>query len=164
MVRDVHLTFSDEQALSIPAGAGELSDTNSTNEVPTTAGESGYTPAIGLVWKMLAREATGTPIQVEGVLKARLQYSLDGGSNWETDGEIEMIIARDHGTPDPALPASGTAEQAIVVGWDFAGLGEPPTDIRFRVVYSTDGREAGDGAATVNVSSWLEGPGGFSRV
>lgn len=158
-MRDVQLTMSDAQSLSIPAGAGELTDTNSTNEVPQT-GESGFTGVSHPVnWHVIAREATGTPIQVEGKLLARLQVSLDGGSAWQTDQEVEMVIARDHATPDPCLPASGKASNSVLIGRPHAQQGEPPTDIRYRTVYSTDGREAGDGAATVIVSSYLSGIG-----
>ena len=158
-MRDVELTMSDGQSLSIPEGTSELSDTNSSDEVPQ-AGESGFSGVTHpLNWHVIAREATGTPIQVEGKFLARLQVSLDGGSAWETDQEVEMVIARDHAAPDPCLPASGKAVNSVLIGRPHAQQGEPPTDIRYRTVYSTDLREAGDAAAIVIVSSFLSGIG-----
>ncbi len=158
-MRDVELTMSDGQSLSIPEGTSELSDTNSSDEVPQ-AGESGFSGVTHpLNWHVIAREATSSPVQVEGTLLARLQVSIDGGGSWLTDQEVEMVIARDHAAPDPCLPASGKAVNSVLIGRPHAQQGEPPTDIRYRTVYSTDLREAGDAAAIVIVSSFLSGIG-----
>ncbi len=160
-MRDEVLTMSDEQALSIPAD-GNLSATDSTNEVPEPASgypePSGATPARGLIWKTIFVEATGTPIQVEGELLAELQYSLDGGSTWETVDGTEIQL------DDPALVASGIARRAVNVGRAFKQdlSVTDPANVRWKTVYSTTSRTAGDGAATVNVTSHLTTVGGFT--
>lgn len=154
-MRDVLLTMSNAQSLAVPVD-DNLSATDSTVEVPEpSAGNpepSGETPlAEGLDWILLIEEKTGTPIQVEGNLHAELQYSLDGGSSWQTGDGVEIQL------DDPALAASAQVRRRTKVGWAFRDDLDvtDPTQVRYKTVYSTTGRVMGDGAATVEVTSYL---------
>lgn len=163
-MRDEVLTMSNRQALSVPVDA-DLGDTNSTNEVPNPAAgdpqPSGETPLAGLEWVIMADEATATPVQVEGTLLARLQFSTDDGATWHTAEEQEARLCEDDSAPDPCLSSGGSAIRKQRVGHRFRetfGITDM-TDIRFRTVYSSSGRAASDLAATVDVTSYLTGPG-----
>lgn len=161
-MRDVVLTMSNRQALAVPVDAN-LADTNSTNEVPNPAAgdpqPSGETPLAGLEWIVMADEDIGT--QMEGTLLARLQFSTDGGGTWHTDEEQEVRLSEDDSAPDPGLSANGSAIRRVRVGHRFRetfGITDL-TQIRFRTVYSTIGRVMGDAVDTVDVTSYLTGPG-----
>ena len=168
-MRDTILTMSNRQALSVLVDA-DLSDTPSTENVPNPpAGEnepSGATPLQGLEWIVTVEENTGTPIQVEGILLARLQISLDQGAGWATafttETEQEMQLCEDRSAPDPCLSVNGVATRRQAVSHRFLDeLGVTDlTQVRFRTVYSTSGRTGGDGAATLAVTSYLQRIGG----
>jgi len=168
-MRDTVLTMSNEQDLAVVVD-DNMADTPSTVDVPNPpVGEnepSGDTPVAGLEWIVTAYENTTVPIQVEGTLLARLQMSDDLGVTWAsvftTEQEQEMQLAEDSLVPDPCLSVRGQVIRRQRVGHRFReelGIVDL-TLIRFRTVYSTTGREAGDAAATVTVTSYLANAGG----
>lgn len=160
-MRDTELTMSNLQSLAIPINAN-LGATDSTAVVPVAAADSGYAPGQGMVWKVAILEATTpTPIQVEGKFLAELQFSLDAGSTWQIDQGVEMVIARDPALPDPCLPASGKARNAVAIGRPLQDQADPK-NVRYKTVYTTAGRVSGDVAATVKVLSFLGGPGDWT--
>jgi len=152
--------MSNLQSLAVPVGAN-LGATDSAVVVPVAAADSGYSPSQGMVWKVAILEATATPIQVEGKFLAELQFSLDAGSTWQTDQGVEMVIAANPATPDPCLPASGKARNAVAIGRPLQDQADPK-NVRYKTVYTTTGRVGGDGAATVKVTSFLGGPGDWT--
>lgn len=168
-MRDTILTMSNRQALSVPVD-DNLADTASTNDVPNPpSGEnepSGELPVQGMEWIVTVEENTGTPIQVEGTLLARLQISLDQGAGWAaaftTENEQEMQLCEDRSAPDPCLSVNGVATRRQVVSHRFLEeLGVTDmTQVRFRTVYSSSGRVGSDGAATVAATSYLQRIGG----
>lgn len=168
-MRDTILTMSNRQALAVPVD-DNLADTASTEDVPNPpAGEnepSGELPIQGFEWIVMVEENTGTPIQVEGTLLARLQISLDQGSGWATafttETEQEMQICEDRSAPDPCLSAGGIAVRRQAVSHRFReelGITDL-TQVRFRTVYSSSGRVGGDGVAAVAATSYLQRIGG----
>jgi hypothetical protein len=154
--------MSNRQVIAVPAG--NIADTNSTNEVPNPAvGDpqpSGETPLAGLEWVVNVEETDAPAVQVEGTVLARLQFSTDAGATWHTDEELEARLCEDDSAPDPCLTVNGVAKRSLRVGHRFRetfGITDL-TQIRFRTVYSSIDRAA-DPVSEITVNSYLTGPG-----
>jgi hypothetical protein len=140
-MRDDLSTFSNKQSLSIPAGTN-LNDTNSTSTVSPQS--------YGAYNIFLRVKNTHPTNNMAGTFIARLQYSVDGGTNWETNDEVEISI------PAASLAVGRSVIRRRTVRIDFRNdLNVRPGDIRLRLVYSTTGRVTGDAGTTLQVTAYL---------
>lgn len=166
MARDRLWTMSDGQALSVPVGAN-LAATDSTNRVPRddTGADGAQHPGNlppDAVWHVDARVGATA---MEGRLVADLQISRDGGATFLAAPNARVELSSDPALSDAAasIVANGRVRRAISVGIPLQDVKlVDPNLLRYKTVYTTLGRVAGDPAVVVNVTSYIAATGSFT--